>query len=133
MKPMGWTWILAAALAACLGCGSGGNHPALGRVAGLVTLDGQSVPGASVVFEPQGAGAASNGLTDSSGRYELWYTDGVKGAALGSHSVRIETQPNPDPQTGQIPPQLPARYSGGGALSASVQAGDNTINFELER
>jgi hypothetical protein len=131
MKRLGLAVLVVVALAVCPGCGPAGDIPDLGQVTGTVTLDGKPLAGARVLFEPQGGGAMSNGMTDSSGKYEMWYTADVKGAALGKHVVRIETPPNPDPETGETPPALPAKYNTESTLTADVKAGDNTVNFEL--
>src|SRR5512134_2265452 len=76
---------------ACLsGCG-GPDHPEVGRVSGVVTLDGQPLPEATVMFQPT-EGRASIATTDSAGKYSLTYLDGVPGAKLGPHKVIIRTE-----------------------------------------
>ncbi len=132
MRSLGPVLLFAAALTMCSGCGGHAKGlPELGQVTGTVTLDGQPLAGARVRFEPQVAAAMSNGLTDASGEYELWYTSDVKGAAVGSHLVRIETPPNPDPASGAMPVMLPAKYNTDSTLTADVKAGKNALNFEL--
>ncbi|NLX96215.1 MAG: carboxypeptidase regulatory-like domain-containing protein [Rhodopirellula sp.] len=131
MKYAGLVLLAVMAITGCLGCGPSADVPDLGQVQGTVTLDGAPLPGASIRFEPKGEGAMATGLTDASGKYEMWYTSDVKGAALGAHIVRIETPPNPDPATGAEPVHLPAKYNMDSTLSADVKAGENKIDFEL--
>ncbi len=123
---------LVVALPMYSGCGGHeGNLPPLGQVTGTVTLDGRPLAGASVRFEPQTQAAMSNGMTDERGVYSLWYTNTVKGAAVGKHTVRIETPPNPDPATGAMPDQLPSKYNSQSTLTADVKAGQNTLDFAV--
>jgi hypothetical protein len=67
----------------------------LAPVSGIVTLDGNAVPGAQVSFQPQGGsgnenpGPGSTGVCDSSGRYELKTIRDEPGAVPGPHAVRI--------------------------------------------
>jgi len=73
-----------------VGCGSGLDTAS---VSGVITLDDKPLPSASVTFTPQGGddtAPASNGLTDSSGRYTLTVTvTGDDGAVVGNHIVTI--------------------------------------------
>jgi hypothetical protein len=109
---------------ALAGCGSDG--PQMAPVRGRVTLDGQPLPEASVVFQAPGT-APSGGYTDKSGNYELIYKRGVKGALIGMHRVTIleNTQRTLGPQ------RVPARYNHQSELEREVKPGDNEINFEL--
>jgi hypothetical protein len=100
-------------------------------VTGTVTLDGQPLPSAEVIFQPQD-GRPSTGLTDQQGRYELIYSRDTKGAMIGSHTVRItplivddDGNPLPDARP------LPAKYNTQSTLTAQVAAGANTIDFPL--
>jgi hypothetical protein len=132
MKPFNFRSLSAGiglALTACLlaGCGGGGNSP----VSGTVTLDGQPLSGAAVIFEPndEQLGRAPMGRTDDSGRYELRLSLDQRGAPPGHYIVRIST----GDETGAepIPERLPARYVYQSELTAEVRSGRNTINFEL--
>ena len=122
--------IAAAALTAVCGCGRSQNLPDLGLVKGTVTLDGAPVQGLLVMFEPQDA-ALSTGETNAGGEYELWYTNDVKGAAVGKHIVRIEKIQDPEHEGGETPVTIPDRYNTDSTLTAEVKAGENTINFDL--
>lgn len=69
------------------------------------------------------------GMTNASGQYELHYTNNVKGAAVGSHIVRIESLDDAEGQS--TPVVVPSRYNVDSTLTAEVKAGENTINFDL--
>jgi hypothetical protein len=113
------------------GCGSG-NHPPLGRVSGVVTLDGQPLVDADVTFQPEETGRASVGTTDSSGRYELIYFNEVRGALVGKHRVLITTLRDGDDSSPNIPERLPPRYHRESDTQVEVTKGSNTFNFDLE-
>ena len=68
-----------------LGCGSDG--PEMANVTGTVTLDGDPVDGAGVVFTPEGGGRAVNASTDASGKFSIE-------ALVGSNVVAVtKTRP----------------------------------------
>ena len=126
------------------GCGLPRDYPTLGHVAGVVTLDGEPVEGASVSFFPD-TGRSSSARTDAQGRYELIFVNNVRGAALGSHTVSINKirqdptyVPYPLEKSAMDPGPtmihlLPTRYSGTKSeLTAVVNEGRNTIDFHLE-
>jgi len=113
------------------GCG-GPAHPDVGRVTGVVTLDGQPLANATVMFQPT-EGRASIATTDSAGKYSLTYLDGVPGAKLGAHKVIIRTEiPGEDGQPPISKEKLPKKYHDQTELTAEVKAGSNTFNFDLQ-
>ncbi len=119
------------ALLGWAGCG-GPAHPEVGRVSGVVTLDGQPLPEATVMFQPA-EGRASQATTDSAGKYTLMYLDGVSGAKIGSHTVIIRTEiPGEDGQPPIAKEKLPKRYHDQTELTAEVKPGANTFDFELK-
>lgn len=131
MKRVAGAVILVATLAACPGCGGPtGKTPPLGQVTGTVTMDGAPLAETRIEFEPKAMAASSHGVTDASGKYTLYYTQGVKGAAIGSHVVRIEGSPMPD-ASGKMPAQVPAKYNAKSTLTAEVTAGENSLDFAL--
>lgn len=132
MKRLAAAMVLPASfLIACHGCGGqAAKTPPLAQVTGTVTLDGRPLAEARVDFEPKASAATAHGLTDASGKYTLYYTQGVKGAAIGPHVVRIEASPMPD-ASGKMPAQVPAKYNMNSTLTAEVKAGDNTFDFPL--
>lgn len=79
------------ALAACAyGCSGSGIDVDLAPVSGVITMDGQPLENAIVIFSPE-KGNPSSGKTDAKGYYELVYVGDAKGAIVGPHKVRIST------------------------------------------
>lgn len=74
----------------CFGCSGGGTDVDLGKVSGVVTVDGNPITDAIVVFSPE-KGNPSTGRTDASGNYELSYLGDAMGAIIGNHKVSIKT------------------------------------------
>lgn len=135
MKPRS-TFPIAIFIVLLNGCGSGERLP-LGRVTGVVTLNGRPLEGANVMFQPTSSGRSSFGLTDVDGRYHLSFTRNAQGALLGTHSVQIFTARDPvvmadDSTVPGRPEMLPARYNRRSELSADVHSGLNTIDFKIE-
>ena len=119
--------LLSCACLFLLGCGQG-DRPKLGRVTGVVRVDGQPKAGLILRFFPTGL-RSSTGYTNEYGAYELRYIRDIKGAAVGKHKVTIETLQ----LEGQKPrPQLPDRYNFKSELTREVGPGSNTIDFNLE-
>lgn len=118
----------------------------LAPVSGTVTLDGEPVAQARVIFEPSRtgedaltAGPSSNGLTDEAGRYTLLTTvNEDEGAVIGSHTITISTylgQSDRSKDTGQVIRKevIPARYREAGALTFDVPSnGTDTADFSLK-
>lgn len=120
------TFSASLALACLAGC-SRSDRPPLGRVGGTVTLDGVPLPAALVVFTPDGPGRSAMATTDTAGRYELAFLRDIAGANLGTHTVRITTATE-DRRSKEI---LPARYHRKTELTATVEPGENTLDFRL--
>jgi hypothetical protein len=115
------------------GCGSSGR-PDLAQVSGTITMDGKPLPDAQVVFSPAD-GRPSTGATDASGKYSLTYIRDVKGAVLGTHSVRITTVPKSTSDQDGVAPvidPIPAKYNVNTMLTGEVKSGENTVDFPLE-
>ena len=110
------------------GCGSDG--PPLGSVSGTVTLDGEPVPNAFVVFTPEGAGRPSQTKTDASGEFTLSFTGSEGGALIGTHQVTVSTEDIPD-EGEPVPERIPAKYNTEGSISVTVKDGPNDIPLEL--
>jgi hypothetical protein len=83
--------------------------PDVAPVMGTVTLNGEPLAGASVVFQSE-SGHSAMGTTDSTGSYQLTAPGNQKGAVVGLNKVRINSH-----------------------LSAQVNPGKNSFNFALER
>lgn len=130
------------------GCGS--SKVATEAVSGTVTLDGKPLSGASVAFSPKvaGEGLAGVATTDEKGFYVLQTPLGAvnAGTAKGEYTVMIrkfETKPTgkkikddygdsqDETESVSVLPDIyndPAKTP----LAASVQAGKNVYNFDLE-
>ncbi len=127
-------WGLLLVAVGLMGCSN--TRSDLARVSGVVTLDGQPLPRATVVFQPEANGPASFGITDETGRYTMMYNAGVLGAVAGRHKVKITTfqegDRDADPPIKKSPEILPDRYHGASELTAEVVASkDNQIDFSL--
>ena len=85
-------FVLAMLVISMAGCG--GNE--LVPVSGTITMDGEPLEGAEVVFAPQqisgqvDVGPASVGITDANGKYVLKTSKGELGAFVASHTVAIK-------------------------------------------
>jgi len=123
-----------------IGCVDQG--PKIAHVSGRVTLDGQPLANAAVMFSPVAPkgtiapGPDSGAKTDASGRYTLELTGkGKQGAVVGKHTVRISLIAVEDP-TDDTPKKfkmLPPRYTGKTSkLECEVPAaGTDTADFPL--
>jgi hypothetical protein len=115
------------------GCNSE-RLPRLGKVTGTVTLEGQPVADAQVMFEGANPGEPpSIGKTDASGKYELYYSRGHKGATIGEHVVYISTyEPATDDNPQVKKEAIPIKYNGKSELKSAVKRGSNKIDFQLQ-
>lgn len=109
------------------GCG-GPAGPELGKVTGVVTLNGVAVDQLDIAFEPK-EGRPSTGVTGLDGSYTLHYSPEEEGAIVGDHKVRI-TYANAAEREIDIP--IPPRFNDESTLTAAVKAGENNIDFNLE-
>ena len=120
---------------ACLGCAPTG--PDIESVEGTVTLDGEPLPNASVVFVPEN-GRPAGAMTDDQGHYVLTFSEGRQGAMLGKHKVQISTATDPsETPSGEaipaVPETIPSKYNAQTELEFTVEAGKkNTADFDLE-
>lgn len=132
--------LMTSAIAAMmLGCGGGGSDFDLNTVSGTVTMDGQPLANARVIFTPKDptkGGRIAYGMTDESGEYELAFTNSGMGALPGEYVVKISTYiaPEEDPDTGlmseEVPERVPEVYVKDSSLTATVP-GEN-YDFELK-
>jgi len=121
-----------AALAICCHLGCSTKGPELGRVEGTVTLDGEPLPEALVTFKPK-KGRPSLAETDADGRYSLSYRVDATGARIGTHKVTITTFKRADELfiKKDVPERVPWKYNRRTTLSAQIEPGSNTIDFDL--
>jgi len=125
----GWQLVVCTGMLAVSGCGGGDSPPPLAVVKGTVTLDGNPLPNAAVLFTPtNGKGGASSGTTDSSGAYSLNYPPDHAGAVISEHVVRI-TGKTGGAATAVEP--VPPKYNDKSELKATVKAGENKHDFAL--
>jgi len=122
--------VIAAMLGFMSGCGSSGDNPDLGRVQGVVTLDGKPVANAEISFSPVNGERYSIGKTDERGHYSLSFSANDSGAAVGEHVVKILSE-EADLETSEDP-VLPAAYNSESQLKVNVKSGSNTIDFPLK-
>lgn len=120
---------------AAAGCsGRKRELPPLGRVTGVVTLDGAPLARAAVAFVPYERGNGSYGTTDAEGRYTLRYSARDEGAVVGRHRVEIRTGGEGRDANGNLvetAERVPDRYHATSQLLVEVAAGDNTLDFPL--
>lgn len=126
----------------CLLCGCFGSDKIV-PVSGLVTLDGEPLPGAVVGFEPiaqEGdleAGYGSYAKTDEQGRYALRSLRKEDGALVGMHRVSVSTVVGEEGPNGEMlgltKERVPSRYNNDTQLVIEVPAGGtDQANLELE-
>ncbi len=112
-------------LSVICGCGSG-DRPELGKVTGVVTLDGKPLASVNVLFKPD-IGRAAGAVTDADGRYELIYLNGVPGCKVGPNHVTFDWPPE-----AENVPAIPAKYTGADGYKVDVKAGGNKFDFPLD-
>lgn len=124
-------WCGAAGILLGPGCQQG-DTPPLGTVTGVVTLNGEPLAGAAILFALDEGGRPAAGITREDGTYQLEYTSTRSGAPVGQHVVRISTGKEGNSTVPEVPEQLPSKYHSQSELTAMVNAGQNKIDFALE-
>ena len=113
-----------------IGCGNQ-DEVEVATVTGQVTLDGQPLPEATLMFQPE-SGRPAIATTDSEGRYSLIYSEGVQGAIVGRNKVIIRSEiPGEDGEPPIAPEKLPKKYHDESTLSVDVTPGENVHDFKL--
>ena len=69
--------------------GCGPDRPRTHKVSGTVTLDGNPIAGASVMFIPESGGRPATGVTDEEGEFTLSTFESGDGALPGKHAVTV--------------------------------------------
>jgi len=133
-----YSFCLAAACLLLAGCGKSGLE--LFPVHGRVTLDGQPLADAGVMFLAGDNGPSASGTTNSDGVFELMTVNAV-GAIGGKHDVAIAkrkyvgVKPGEPPAPGGLRVEWysPKKYANPSTsgFSAEVSAEDNEFNFDL--
>ncbi|MBI1312314.1 carboxypeptidase regulatory-like domain-containing protein [bacterium] len=124
--------------------GCGGQKPDYGSlnlvdVSGTVTLDGEPLAGAAVLFESKDQ-SFSYAETDSSGHYLLQFNSEISGVMPGPKTVRIRStglafedgseEPS-ESDEGDGPERVPARYNSASELTVTVSESERRFDFEL--
>lgn len=136
--------LLSLIMLSTIGCGS--SEFDMAPVSGVVTLDGEPVADARIIFSPQrtgkealSAGPASDGTTDETGRFTLATSiEGTTGAVVGAHTVTISTylaESDRSKDTYKVvrDEEVPAKYNKPGALTFDVPSdGTKQADFKLE-
>ena len=137
MRPLRVLLLLLPLLA---GCGGLGYKTA--SVSGRVTLNGEPLANAAVLFQPvapegnDNPGPGSAGVTDSEGRYTLTLTgEDARGAVVGKHKVRITLFQKDDSSDDRpkLYKQIPPKYYGRDTPLEYVvpAAGSASADFQL--
>jgi hypothetical protein len=126
--------------AVATGCGSDG--PQLTPVEGVVTLDGQPLAGASVLFQPDAGGRPAIGLSDSQGKFVMTTFEEGDGAQVGMNKVSVAKEERVAPKAKleegeyvDIKFLTPVKYASPNTsdLSVDVQPGMGPVTLELKR
>ncbi len=80
---------LAALIAVSIGCNGGDNLPETVEASGVVTLDGQPVEGAAIVFIDDQGQYTARGMSDKEGRFSLNAFEQKKGAVPGTYKAVV--------------------------------------------
>jgi hypothetical protein len=123
-------------VAICAGCGG----PKFVPVSGVVTLDGQPVANAGVMFLPVDKGPACGGTTNADGKFDIMTTN-RRGVAPGPYHVTVTKREvsgrgmfdTAGPKTSTTRWIVPERYSNvsSSKLEADVKPGAHDFVFEL--
>ncbi|QDT78231.1 hypothetical protein Mal35_16630 [Gimesia maris] len=115
------------------GCGGGPKKEGLVTVYGTVTLDGEPLPFAQIMFKHDTDGTAI-GRTDGSGSYEMYYTFSQEGAFAGENVVYLSTKDmETDDGDVQKVELVPKQYrEGNSTLKVTVTEDGAPYNIELK-
>ncbi|MFN8706466.1 MAG: carboxypeptidase regulatory-like domain-containing protein [Planctomyces sp.] len=118
--------------------GCGGADVDLVDVNGTVTLNGEPLAGAGVIFQPVGGGRSSFGRKDENGHFDLLYVEGKTGALPGEHLVLVSARVEPDRDSSDSarqagrPETVPKKINADTTLRAELQPGsDAELEFNL--
>jgi len=122
------------------------NRPETYPVQGTVTLDGEPLTGATVIFRSEDSEVAASGISDDEGQFQLKTFTENDGAVAGNHLVivtkydpktlpenvdldEVDTMPEPELLT----PKKYSQFETSG-LTVTVEASqENQINLELKQ
>lgn len=121
------------------GCG-GGGRPGTISVTGQVTLDGQPLAGAAVMFTGPGGGAPVTAVTDASGNFQLQAVPGQNKVAVakteGSGGAGEAELAPPEGAAAPTSPKylVPPKYANPttSGITVDVKAGMGPVKIELK-
>lgn len=96
-------------------------------MSGRITLAGQPLENADIVFQPDNGKSPGVGRTDAEGRYEIAYKRGVKGGPVGQNTVQIRVSK----ELVRKPPQIAAKFNSKSELRREIKAGQNEFDFDV--
>lgn len=129
--------VLAAIGAATIGCGAGGRETI--TVTGVVTLDGQALASAAVMFSGPEGGSPVTTSTDAAGKFTIQAVPGMNNVAVSKTSTSGGPTPLDDgtmPADGipsKVETLVPVKYADfrTSGLSVDVKAGLAEVRLEL--
>lgn len=113
--------------------GCGPDYPETVPVSGTVTLGGQPVTGASIVFTPE-AGDQATATTDSSGQFQLSTYRLADGAAPGHYRVTVAKTTVEPGEEEKVVFLVPKKYGNPdtSGLECDVQLEMGPVQFDLQ-
>ena len=110
-----------------VGCfGGGADRPDMGDVEGVITLDGEPLPGVVILFKPE-VGRQSRAKSDENGKYKAMYTIDEPGVKAGPNcNVTVEWDID------ESGPAIPAEWGPAAGKKMDVKAGEvNEFNIDM--
>ncbi len=97
----------------------------MGDVEGVITLDGEPLPGVTILFKPK-VGRQSRAKSDENGKYKAMYLIDEPGVKAGPDcNVTVEWD------TGDSGPAIPAEWGPGAGKKMEVKPGKNEFNIDM--
>jgi len=124
-----------------LGCNSGPERPPTVPAEGVVTLDGQPVSEAAVIFIADVGSYNASGITDKNGTFKLKAFEEKAGAVPGSYKVEItktiieQTTTKAGESGANVKYGVPVKYASMATSDFAIKLsdkGDKEIKFDLK-
>jgi len=118
------------------GCGGGTDEWVEARekvypASGVVTLDGQPVEGATVIFHSTTNKISAQGMTDEDGRYHVMTYEDNDGAVAGKHTVTVRKSEYVKKQTRHHTEEEPSYYKVATEILPEEFATEKTTTLEV--
>tara|TARA_R110002096_G_scaffold62300_8_gene154178 strand:+ start:55 stop:513 length:459 start_codon:yes stop_codon:yes gene_type:complete len=128
--------IVVGALLFFAGCGSGTDEWVEARetvypASGVVTLDGQPVKGATVIFHSVRKSISAQGMTDEDGRYYVTTYEDNDGAVAGKHVVTVRKSEYVQKKTKHHTEEEPSYYKVATEILPAEFATEKTSTLEV--